>query len=68
MVLFFVNIVTIHKDDIYDHIRTIGRNYSNLDDVTENMTVGRSTAELKIVLIRGFRRRHLSQSPMGCER
>ncbi|EFO92447.1 hypothetical protein CRE_11141 [Caenorhabditis remanei] len=39
VVLFFVNIVTIHKDDIYDHIRTIGRNYSNLDDVTENMTV-----------------------------
>uniref|UniRef100_A0A1I7UFR5 SGNH domain-containing protein n=1 Tax=Caenorhabditis tropicalis TaxID=1561998 RepID=A0A1I7UFR5_9PELO len=37
--IFFLNIVLIHKDEITDHIDSIGRNVSNLDNVTEEMTL-----------------------------
>ncbi|CAO4375102.1 unnamed protein product [Caenorhabditis nigoni] len=39
VVLFFLNVVVINKDEITDHIDSIGKNISSLDNVTEDMTV-----------------------------
>ncbi|EGT46054.1 hypothetical protein CAEBREN_32457 [Caenorhabditis brenneri] len=40
VMLFFLNVVVINKDEISDHIDSIGRNFSSLDNVTDEMTVG----------------------------
>ncbi|PIC36034.1 hypothetical protein B9Z55_015183 [Caenorhabditis nigoni] len=37
--LFFMNLVVIHKNEISDQIQYMRRNISNLDEVTENMTI-----------------------------
>ncbi|KAF1758635.1 hypothetical protein GCK72_015094 [Caenorhabditis remanei] len=39
VMLFFMNVVVINKDEITDHIDSIGQNTSNLDNVTEDMTL-----------------------------
>ncbi|CAL2041366.1 unnamed protein product [Caenorhabditis brenneri] len=39
VMLFFLNVVVINKDEISDHIDSIGRNFSSLDNVTDEMTV-----------------------------
>ncbi|EFO92168.1 hypothetical protein CRE_11140 [Caenorhabditis remanei] len=41
MILFFANVIAIYKDDISDTIQYMGRDYSNVNHVTENMTVGK---------------------------
>ena len=42
VMLFFMNAVVINKDEITDHIDSIGQNTSNLDNVTDDMTLGKS--------------------------
>ncbi|KAF1758609.1 hypothetical protein GCK72_015068 [Caenorhabditis remanei] len=39
MILFFANVIAIYKDDIWDTIQYMGRDYTNVNHVTENMTV-----------------------------
>ncbi|EFO94700.1 hypothetical protein CRE_03580 [Caenorhabditis remanei] len=39
VMLFFMNVVVINKDEITDHIDSIGQNTSNLDNVTDDMTL-----------------------------
>ncbi|KAF1758612.1 hypothetical protein GCK72_015071 [Caenorhabditis remanei] len=39
VVLFFLNVVVINKDEITDHIDSMERNFSSLDNVTDDMTV-----------------------------
>ncbi|CAP30063.1 Protein CBG10743 [Caenorhabditis briggsae] len=39
VVLFFLSVVVINRNEITNHIDSIGKNISSLDDVTANMTV-----------------------------
>ena len=63
VILFFLNITAVEKDEIMDRIYLMGKNVTSLDDVTNDMTVGKLKLKCgnQKVIENVFRRRNQTQ-------